>query len=383
MKTEYATLLAVVRAVLNEQTLPDCAWEGVDTAVLCDLAKQHYLTSFLWRVCYTPTFPAEVRAEVEKGYFATLAQQTEQEGFARELQDFFRTSHIRHMPLKGYVLRRLYPTPDLRVSCDLDVLYDKEYRAELRAFCLAQGFAVGDADAHNDSYIRGTLTFESHHSLSEHNVTVREYYRDVWDRLETEDGLAYRFTPADFYVYMLLHMKKHFYEGNIGVRSILDVFIYNLAHPDMDRGYLDRAFTALELSSFAATVERLSRVWFGGEATNDDMELLGDYVMEGGIAGTAAQKALMTATTSHSGGRVRYIINRIFLPYEVMARRSPTLQKWPILLPAYWVARWWNRLFRGRSIRSYVHEAEAIDRESIVRITRIKQIVEQMPHKDA
>ena len=45
-----------------------------------------------------------------------------------------------------------------------------------------------------------------------------------------------------------------------------------------------------------------------------------------------------------SGSRFQYYLKRIFLPYEDMKYTYPVLQKWPVLLPVFWVVRWFKML---------------------------------------
>ncbi len=378
MKTEYTALLSCVRAVLEGREAELVLPAELDRAQLLALAQRHYLTGFLYRFCYSDAgMPQGVRDALMRAYFASLAQQTEQESFAEELFAHLHAAGIRYMPLKGYLLRRVYPSQDLRMSCDLDVLYDVNHRGALRTWLLSEGFAEGEADVHNDTYVRGSLCFEAHHSLSETDARERTYYANVWDKCVSEDGCLYHFSPEDFYIYLLLHMRKHFYEGSIDVRAVLDIHLWRAAHPEMDVTYLSAELDKLSLADFTACMERLARVWFSNAVGDTDMELLGTFVMEGGVRSTLEQNALMNATTSHGGSRVRYLVKKIFPPYSYMARYSETLKKCPPLLPFYWVKRWLRLLFTGWGKQHHYVSAEGMDREAVERTVAIRRIVER------
>ena len=50
---------------------------------------------------------------------------------------------------------------------------------------------------------------------------------------------------------------------------------------------------------------------------------------------------------------MRYLLSRIFLPYQKMKRLYPRLGKAPILLPFYHVKRWISFLFKKDKNRAF------------------------------
>ncbi len=376
----YKALLSCIRAVLEGREESFSLPPETDRAALVSLAERHYLIGFLYRVYrYDSLMTREVRDRILVSYFAALAQHTEQALFAEEVFAYMRERKMRYMPLKGWVLRAYYPAPELRMSCDLDVFTEDKHRAEVREWILSRGFAEGEGDVHNDAYRRDSVNFELHHSLSEVDGRERAYYADAWERCVTEDGVLCAFTPEDFYIYMLSHMRKHLYEGNIGVRAVLDIYIWREGHPEMDEGYLKTEEEKLSLAPFASAMEKLSRVWFGEETEDEDMKILGDYILEGGVRATAEQHALMSATTAHGGGRGRYLLRLVFPPYDYMARYFTVLRKMPCLLPAMWVARWVRILFRrlcGKECQNTIGTAASLDRDAVARVVSVRRIAE-------
>ena len=69
-------------------------------------------------------------------------------------------------------------------------------------------------------------------------------------------------------------------------------------------------------------------------------------MLKGGMYGTLNQGVL--AEQVSIGGRVNYLIKRIFLPYEQMRIRYPVLKKHRWLTPIYEVRRWFELLFGKR-----------------------------------
>ena len=52
------------------------------------------------------------------------------------------------------------------------------------------------------------------------------------------------------------------------------------------------------------------------------------------------------------GGRFRYIMGRIFLPYGKLKKIYPRLKKYPILLPYYEIKRWLRLVLRKDTARA-------------------------------
>lgn len=368
------TLTALVRGGLHGGApLPP----GTDWEALFRLCRRHNLMGFLYRAAEkSDGVSVEVRDKINRAYTLSVGQQVQQDYYREKIADALRCAGIPYLPLKGEVLRKLYPSPDLRFSCDIDFLYPRERRGEVNAILSGLGFAQAQSDLHNDVFRLGAVTVEPHFELTDQGDPVRRYYRDVWARLKTDDGAEYRFTDEDFYIFHLLHMYKHMLHGGAGVRAFIDLWLWKNAHPEMDAAYLAGEYKTLGIEKFAGVCERLSRVWFDGEAGDADTDLLTDYIVVGGAYGNKEQSAQIQAAASgsSSGKRFRYLWGRIFLPYRFMRLRYPLLARLPFLLPFFWVVRWVQALFprkRERIRQEWKIAARLTDKKSAEDAARI------------
>ncbi len=291
--------------------------------------------------------PAEIKEKIERLYYSTVSQQMQQEYFASKLLQELQQKSIPHMPLKGLLLRPLYPSPDLRLSCDIDFLYPIEHRQAVDGILSEMGFSCTKKWVHHDIYTMGHVTIEPHFALTDPNSVASTYYQGIWDRLVSVDGSAYRFTDEDFYIFMLYHMSKHFREGGVGVRAILDVFLYLDKHPNLNRVYIEEELQKLRIQKFGTSVVHLAHTWFGNEPATPDMDLLGDFVLNGGAYGSARSGAQIHHTKQTKKGKVSprrakrsYLCAKLFPPFAVMRCQYPSLSRLPFLLPFYYVIRW-------------------------------------------
>ncbi len=377
MDNRGVVFLSVLQAVLNgaEPEIPGSAWSELYT-----LCRTQNLMGFLYRVAaQDPSVPQETRSKIQKQYYLSVAQQVQQDHYREQIFAALAAAGIRYLPLKGETLRAVYPAPDLRFSCDIDFFYDATRRDEVNAILRRMGFVQEKSEEYNDSFMLGPVHIEPHFSLTDPQGNHARYYANIWDRLKTEDGVRYRFTNEDLYVYTLLHAYKHFFAGGSGARSVMDAWLWKKAHPTMDGVYLSSAYDTLGLTRFVAQFERLGRVWFGGERGDADTELLTGFLLAGGAYGTKQQAASMDAAKSGRtrGARFRYLWHRMFLPYKLMRLQYPVLHRVPVLLPFLWVVRWFRLLFsRDRdNLKSTLHAAGKMTKEETEEVRRVWEII--------
>ena len=284
------------------------------------------------------------------------------------ITDTLERDKIAFIPLKGSVIRGYYPEPWMRTSCDIDILVKKsELQRGIDALVTA-GFTFKSYDTHDVSlYSEGGVHLELHFDLVEDGRANKcsEILNNVWSHVHLKSGCEYWHEMSDemFWFYHIAHMAKHFEEGGCGIRPFLDMWILesNVSYTKKRRELLERG----ELLRFSECCEKLSRVWFGGEEHDDVSNALEEYILRGGVYGSVENR--VAAKQTKEGGRSKYFISRIFLPYDTLKMVYPVLQKHKWLLPLMQVRRWFRVVFGGRA-KVAMHELEAnrsMSRESI------------------
>ena len=258
---------------------------------------------------------------------------------------------IWYMPLKGIVLKELYPKIGMRQMADNDILYDVSRCDDLRVIMESLGFeakthVMNDYD-HDCFEKLPIFNFEMHRALIHPGPgkAIFKYYRNAKDRLIKDDGNAfgYHFSDEDFYTYMVTHEYKHFDNGGTGLRSVLDTYIYcTRKGGQLDWKYIERELKKLGLYDFERANRSLALHLFGGEELTDDEKEMLEYIIFSGTYGT--QKNYVQ-NGLRKKGRVGFLISRTFLPYSAMVSAYPILHKLPFLLPVFWVVRIVSALF--------------------------------------
>ncbi len=274
-------------------------------------------------------------------YAAHGALQTE---VAERLLDALEAAGIRHMPLKGYGLKTLYPSPDFRVMGDVDILVTPRDRARIEALLGQMRYAQGKESDHEYHWFSPEgVHIELHKSLiPTYDRDLYAYFGDGWSRARPVSGFAHRMelSPEDTYVYLVAHMAKHCRGGGVGMRYAVDLYVFRRACLPNEDG-VARELRAVGLEEFEQNVRRLCRFWFADGDADDVTRLLEERLFSGGVYGNPEEASVSEGT------RARQMWRAIFPAYATMChRRGRPFGRWQ--LPFRWVARWGELLLRGR-----------------------------------
>lgn len=257
---------------------------------------------------------------------------------------------IDYMPLKGSVIRSYYPRPELRTSCDIDVLVKPSM---LDAACGVMvevlKYKFEARTAHDVSYYSPSKThIELHFDLFEsEDAELNAVISRAWDMSHTVDGSDYRYAMENdmFVVYHIAHMAKHFMHGGCGVRPFIDLWIAK-NKMGYNKENVISMLSECSLGVFAEQAVLLSEVWLDGVSHTEITREMENYILGSAIYGTVENHVAIEK--ARRGGSLGYYFSRLFMPYSKLKRIYPRLEKYPILYPFYQVKRWCRFIYRGR-----------------------------------
>ncbi len=262
---------------------------------------------------------------------------------------------IKHIPLKGSVLREFYPENWLRTSCDIDILVEKSEIKRAAEVLKKKIGAKYDGESRHDIafYTDNKIKLELHYGLvaDNRNYKFEEELLKVWDYVKPYKDWKYRYLLTDemFYLYHIAHIAIHFKEGGCGVKPLLDLFLME-RNMSFDEEKRQELLTNSGLLKCSEAIKSLSEVWFGGKEPTEQAEKMADYILIGGVYGSVANRIILQ--NELEVGKGRYLLSRIFLPYERLKYQYPVLQKYKWLYPLFIVVRWTRLIFvKGNSKR--------------------------------
>ena len=261
----------------------------------------------------------------------------------------FNESGIEYMPLKGAVLKKLYPKPEMRVMGDGDILIKSEQYEIIREAMQSLGYTEFIESDHELIWNKRNIHIELHKRLiPSYNKDYYSYYGDGWRFAKPDAGSCYKMSDEDTFVYIFTHYAKHYRDGGIGIRHITDLYIYLISNPKIDKKYIETELNKLGLLKFYKNTINTIDVWFNNKQANDISDFITDRIFESGSYGTYVSHILSGAVKSSNFGKnakFKKIFNLIFPPYKDMSRKYPVLKKNPLLLPFMWISRIINILF--------------------------------------
>lgn len=265
------------------------------------------------------------------------------------------TAEIPFLPLKGSVIRQYYPEPWIRTSCDIDVLvHEGNLDCAIQELTTVLQYKKEEVGSHDVSLFSASgVHIELHYDLVEDGLANESsnVLKTVWDMATVRSGYQYWNEMSDelFYFYHIAHMAKHFENGGCGIRPFIDLYVLdNLPGVDVEKR--NELLAKGKLIRFANVSRKLSRVWFANDDYNLTSKQMEDYILRGGVYGNNENR--ITVQQQKKGGRMKYALSKIFIPYDVIKFHYPILQKHKWLTPVMEVRRWCKLIFCGHLKRT-------------------------------
>ena len=334
-----------------EETYPSVTvnYPGLKSSNWYEIAEKHSVqtTAYYGIKKLQCAIPSEILSKWEEAHLRGLSVSIRFKAELNNVCDVFTKEKLVHIPLKGSIIKDMYPSTDMRSMSDMDILIKREDEKKVHDILIGMGYTCDMYDiSHQDVYFKEPIyNIEIHTSLFDDGdgVTFYREYDNILDRTVTVDNeYARLMTDEDFYVYNIAHFAKHFQLGGSGIRSVMDMYIMKKSLTGMDMSYVNAEFAKLGLSDFYTNASKLVDYWFGDGELTADVKDMADYILSSGTYGN-----LYNAYTNQleKKGRFRMFMYNAFPPLNKMLYTFPFLKKVPWLLPFCWIARWFYAIF--------------------------------------
>lgn len=291
----------------------------------------------------------------------------------RELKQLFNAfdeNGIEYMPLKGTLLKEIYPKCDMRTMSDADILIRVEQYEKIEKIVAGLGYAFVKDNVNELVWNKKEMLIELHRYLvAPSHQDLFKVLGNGWKcaNLCKDSKTRYQMNEEDFYFYLFIHFAKHYRSGGIGVRQAVDLWVYRNKTSNLDLELVKSKLEALKMLEFYNNICDMLDVWFGNKESTDKTDFLTSYIFASGNFGTQENREMANVVReSKSSGSVKKsffkkIITTVFLPYKRMVQLYKILKKAPYLLPFLWVWRLFKGLFfKHRSIKEFNIDSTAL-----------------------
>lgn len=354
-KKDSKCLLSLISLALGGKYNPDCLKE-IDWKQIYTLSLNHSIPGIIgYAIKKLDDKPNEkVCKAFETENYKAFRKQTIQEIETNLIKDALAQREIKYILLKGSVVKALYPESVMRTMGDIDILIEKEKNESASEAMLKLGYTLEESNVYNDLYLKEPLMAVELHRYLTADIDKYNFSEERAIKCEGAD-FEYKMPDEDVYVHLVVHAAEHYFYGGTGIRTVLDIWVYNNAlGKTLDREYIKSELEKLELYGFEQKLNNLCAIWFEGKRSEPFYEDMEEYIVSNGTYGKLKNQKIsdFNEFVSDNKGfkrqKAKYVITSVFPGVKYMSINYPWVKKYPILLPTAWIVRGFDCVFHKR-----------------------------------
>lgn len=369
-------VISLIKSALTNEKVTisvDLDWQKV-----LNLSQSHRIGILLYYgiVNSKIDLPKDVSDVLQRDTIKSFVISKNQVSAISHLLSEFENNGIDYMPVKGSILKMVYPKPELRPMGDADILIKKEQYSKIKPILENLGYEYGTEGLCEIIWKKkGQLYLELHKTLVPKNV--EDYYVHFgtgWGSAVKIEGYEHRFelSPEDHYLFVFTHFARHYRAAGIGIKHFVDIWMYNKIYGNMDYEYINKRLEEIGLKEFHKNVLETLDVWFENKKNTEMSDFITSIIFSSGAFGLQS-KAILSEAVKRKGkneninsAKHSKLLWLVFLPYKLMCLKYSILKKAPILLPIFWLIRAVNALFlKMNKVKKYWGNIQTLDNKEV------------------
>ncbi|MCX8128616.1 MAG: nucleotidyltransferase family protein [Clostridia bacterium] len=376
MDVNQKIIIDLLSCVLRKRVPDESIVKGAEWNALWKEARAHDISAMLYPALKNLTAFKKQSKELQDKWqrSALVAASMQSYCFMEIVRVFeaFKENGISVIALKGLILRKLYPQPELRTMGDADILVHNEDLGRVRDLLTTMGYTP---DSDNEVHIHfnhpNCLPIEVHWSLINERFVkgAEKWEKTVWENSVPADGLggsALMLSLEDHILHLCLHMAVHIMHSGFGLRQLCDlVLLIESASKDIDWDLFCQKAKFCRLERFTWAILQVCSKFFNLEVpepvkklTHGDskyIQLLEYDVFSSGTYGNKTSVRQMGnlllrdenyKNSDPSAGKLKYYFKLAFPSSLELGEKYNYARRHPILLPAAWIQRLIRSLYR-------------------------------------
>lgn len=363
MTIQQKGLITLIKSAISEKShkLPD----GFDLSEAFDVARKHGIIPMVYYgACNCGIDKScDTMRESFKAVCAAIIIGERQNTEIKRVLDAFVENKIEFIALKGIHLKKLYPKHEMRRMGDADILIKPSEYECIRAVMIQLGFSEKLESDHELIWSNGAVVIELHkHLIPSYNKDYYAYFGDGWKlaKIKSDNGFEYNMTAEDNLIYLFTHFAKHYRDCGIGIRHLVDLWVYRHNHSCLDEVYIRKELEQLQLQAFYSNVIKTLEVWFEDAECDDVSDFISQVIFSSGVYGKSENRTKSIALKERKKGNTVTkfmaikLFKTVFKGYGEMSEFYPCLRKLPVLLPILWGVHLFKRIFNKQKRNNYV-----------------------------
>lgn len=366
MRKEERYLIRCLRAFLNNETSKYSNAQSFSWEYFLRLAKIHGVGGMVYlAVKDVEQIPDDTKNELKHQFDFVVSRAIHRDIQMESVESALCEGDIPHIYFKGYEICRYYPIPEVRLMSDVDILIRPQDRERVEK-AMEKAGCICESKGHKGYvYVKGNLMLEIHTEFGGEPENGTDYHAWVsggfGQGVFVEPECTGYFRPSYHFTYLVYHAAKHFNSTGAGIRMLVDLAVFwNHFQNEMDFEEVKGRLRELGLEVFARVIFWLCNDWFGTEIPwteepeEELREMMEEYILSGGVFGhqkrsisdVYIRKAITEKNEGNSRKQKIRVMFRYFFPNrKQMERFLPQVKKYPFLLPAAWMIRWYQGFF--------------------------------------
>ncbi len=337
----------------NKEPMP--VPENIDISEIIKLANQGQMKYIILGALVKCDIPGEIKEKIDKIIIESTLNTFIQVCTAKELEKTFEQNGISFQLLKGTVMKNIYQSPEMREMSDIDILVFPDSLKACEEILIKNGYEKETEVKHHAIFNKKPgIILEMHWDLYDKNVdkVQYEYFKDnKKSHLKENHKYEHEFSKEDFYIYMIAHMAKHFYENGCGIRNLVDIYVYKNKYKDvLDESIIADKLKKCGIYDFEKYMWILAQKWIDNKQMNSFEVNLFNYMLDCGIYGKSENGVWGQYSKANDGTQTNMVSlkKRYYFPkISYMKEFYPWLDKRPYLIGWAWILRACHGLFNG------------------------------------
>ena len=369
-------LINLVGAVIKQKEIPRKTMR-MDWETLFRLADYHKIANviYLGMLGASEHVPQKWGERFFERYQESLLYSSSYENSELEILTLLNMHKISATVLESSATRRLYRIPESASNSPLRLLLSEKDYSLAKGFLVDLGYLTDHFYPKFGEHMRAGNGFmvEIYYKLPFITKNYQKCMTSLMERayIDRTFNSMHTFSLESSFVFRMAEICYNYCENALTVRKLLDVFLfYHQFKGKMNQNFIWTRFKEFKIDVLVQCMIHIAAMWFGNKADDildlaiEDGEVydgMESRILTSGVIGTEMvpqanslrneiqkeldkekreeEKELRKKQRDEYWKRVKQQILWVFPEYKYMSSLYPSLEKFPFLLPFYWIFR--------------------------------------------